>query len=243
VAIRTSLAVLVLALAALVPGAAAAAVPTTVTVLRGTIDSGPTQILVATERLGPRRVRITALRSDSVADDERYPLYLATSCSSSAKRRAKLELPNARAVTSTRRLAGGAAFSAPAVRAKGRGACVRIGPRATGGVLAPRDAASGLPTGLVALQRRGPQVRVTSLITEVGFPKLELAASTRPCGEPVAAADLQWATGVSAGALAVARLGPWRVARTRSLAVLPDGTADPRVPRACVKWELSELDA
>jgi hypothetical protein len=244
---------LALAVTAALPAAAHAA-PTSVTVLRGELDTGPTRVLVANEQVGNATFEFLVLRVDDVADDESYPLRLVRGgCKTAAQRRplASVRVSNGRVVSKRARIPrrairGPLSWVVPEVDDEVL-FCSRMSRPAPGSIVSPRDSASGQATGVVALQRRAQRMRVTAMFNpkELGVDKL-LGASPEPCGLTSNLDLWQWRKELKAGAsevllewidLSVVRPRTWR-----SIVLAPDGPGQ-QPTTACAKWTLSELDA
>ena len=238
-------------LAALLAGApGAAAAPGSVAVLGGTLESGPSRLLVVTERRPDGRLRVTALRADRGPGAGRFPLYLMRGgCGSEGKRVGKLELSSGRVVTRYYDQTMPIWLHVPSYNPKEVGvekarACARAG-RPAGVVSLGKLTGGERFQGLVAAQRRGERVRVTSRFAGPLPRGHVVGATTRTCSEPMSAADLDWRLPALAGRPSITAADDWEAPEIGSLAVLPGrGTAlAPPVSCERVKWELSELDA
>jgi hypothetical protein len=230
------------------PGAAAA--PGSVAVLGGTLESGPSRLLVVAERRPDGRLRLSALRADRGPGAARFPLYLMRGgCGSQGKRLGKLEVPNGRVVTRYYDQTMPIWLHVPAFNPKEVGvdkarACARLG-RPAGVIQVGKLTDGELFGGLVAVQRRGERLRVTALFAGQVPRGHVLGATTRSCSEPMSAGDLDWQVPAIAGRPSITAQDDWEVPEVGSLAVLPRTSAVRAPPLSCerVKWELSELDA
>ena len=123
--------------------------------------------------------------------------------------------------------------------------CAKAGPTAkAGAVVSPRDAASGLPTGIVAFQRKGRRVRVTSLWNFFDAPStVRYGAATVGCDTPMDAGSFDWARPLksSGNEVAVEELSAVAPSTWRSIALIVPDSSGPQPPKACVKWPASGL--
>jgi hypothetical protein len=236
-------------LAALLAGApGAAAAPGSVAVLGGTLDSGPSRLLVVAERRPGGRLRVTALRADREPGAGRIPLYLMRGgCGSKGERAGRLRIPNGRVVTRYYDQSLPMWLQAPGYNPKEVGveparACARLG-RPLGGVASGRLTGKEGFRGLVAVQRRGERTRVTSLLAGQVPRGHVLGVTARSCSEPMAAGDLDWRVPAIPGRLSITAMDDWDAPEIGSFAVLPRLGSTGAPPIACAKWELSELDA
>ena len=242
---------LALAVTAALPAVAQAA-PTSVTVLRGELDTGPTRVLVANEQVGSATFEFLVLRVDDVADDESYPLRLVRGgCKTAAQRKplASVRVSNGRVVSKRARIPrrairGPLSWVVPEVGDEVL-FCSRMSRPAPGTIVSPRDSASGQATGVVAVQRRPDRLRVSALYTGVNEGSL-LGFTTEPCGLTSNTDLWQWRKELKAGAsevlLETIDLSTVRPRTWRSVVLAPDGPGQ-QPTTACAKWELSELDA
>ncbi len=249
--VARAVSVALIGLTALLAGAPGAAAATgSVAVLGGTLESGPSRLLVVAERRPGGRLRVTALRADREPGAGRIPLYLMRGgCGSQGKRVGKLEIPSGRVITryydQTMPIwLHVPAFNPKEISVEKARACARAGRPA--GVIQDGKLTDGETfQGLVAVQRRGERVRVTALVAG-DLPRGHvLGATTRSCSQPMGAADLDWQIPAIAGRPSITAQDDWEVPDVGSLAVLPRTGPGRGPPVSCerVKWELSELDA
>jgi hypothetical protein len=210
----TAACVVMIGAALMLPSVAAAAMPpTAVSVLTGRYGDGKLAGLVATQRVGARRVKVSGYLADHpLADDVAFSVVLRSGrCSSSGARRKALL--SAKVISRDGSFLGVAAVK-PAVLRRGASwylvekgepkplACARVGRFAPQGLaLAAREAGSRLATGkrqrgLVILRRTARRVRVTQLLSLAGGSgdtgTHEIGASGHTCAEPFTATDDLW---------------------------------------------------
>jgi hypothetical protein len=231
------------------PGAVAAPItvplPTSVTVLRGQVDSGPFKLLVTVQRVAAGKVRIVVLRSDDVADPETYVLALARrGCGKGGRELARLRVRNAKLVAVSRTVPDAALRGVLSWRVAET--CKVAGPPArAGAIVSPRDPQTGQATGLVAVQRRRQRVRVTTLTagTAAHIP-LTFGATTRSCDESFTATDDLWqfkALKSDGNEVAIETLALWDTSKTKSFAFVPtDGS---KGPTTCAPWYVPDMDS